>query len=242
MCMDLSKLKSVGLTENESRVYSVLLELGSKTAGMVSKKTSLHRRVVYDTMDRLIKKGLVGYMVENRTKVFSVSNPKRFLEIVKEKENEINDILPSMMEIFNSTKEKQEEETLFFKGEAGLKSVFEDQLSENKEILIIGASKVAYEGLEFYFHWFDKKRANAKIKTKIIFNKEVEGKHPKILFSEIKYLPEKYSSPVAVNIYGDKVAIILWNKENPFAVLIKQKEIADGYRKHFDMIWKVAKG
>jgi hypothetical protein len=100
---------------------------------------------------------------------------------------------------------------------------------------------MAYEGLKYYFHWFDKKRAAAKIKVKIIFNKDVDGKHPTIPFSEIRYLPEKYSSPVAVNIYGDKVAIILWNKENPFAILIKQKEIADGYRKHFELIWKSSK-
>ncbi len=238
--MDLSKLKSAGLTDNESKIYSSLLEMGPKPAGTISKITGLHRRVIYDTMDRLIKKGLIGYMVENGKKIFSASNPNRFLEIIKEKEDEINELLPSMVDVFNSVKEKQKEDTFFFKGKDGLKSVFEDQLSEGKEILIIGASRIAYESLEFYFHWFDKKRLAKKIKTKIIFNKEVENKHQKIPLSEIRYLPEKYSSPVAVNIYGDKVAIILWNKQNPLAILIKQKEIADGYRKHFGMIWKSA--
>jgi sugar-specific transcriptional regulator TrmB len=238
--IDLSKLKSAGLTDNEAKIYSALLEMGPRPAGTISRRTGLHRRVIYDSVDRLIKKGLIGYIVENGKKVFKASNPERFLEIVKEKENEINEIMPSMIDMFSSSKEKQREDTLFFKGKEGLKSVFEDQLSEKKEILIIGASKIAYEGLEFYFHWFDKKRAKEKVEVKIIFNKEAMGKHPKIPLSEIKYLPEKYSSPVAVNIYGDKVAIILWNKQNPFAILIKQKEIADGYRKHFEMMWKSA--
>ncbi len=239
--MDISKLKSAGLTDNEAKTYSALLEMGPRSAGTISRKTGLHRRVIYDTTDRLIRKGLLGYIIENGKKIFSASNPKRLLEIVTEKEQEINDILPSMISLFSSGKEKQREDTLFFRGKEGLKSIFEDQLSEGKEILIIGASSVAYDGLKYYFHWFDKKRVNAKIKTKIIFNKEVEGKHPSIPFSEIRYLPEKYSSPVAVNIYSDKVAIILWNKENPFAILIKQKEISDGYRKHFDLIWKSSK-
>jgi sugar-specific transcriptional regulator TrmB len=238
--IDISKLKSAGLTDNEAKIYSSLLEMGPRPAGTISRRTGLHRRVIYDATDRLIKKGLIGYVIENGKKIFKASNPNKFLEIIREKENEINDILPSMMDVFNSSKEKQREDTLFFRGKEGLKAVFEDQLSEKKEILIIGASSIAYEGLQFYFHWFDKKRASEKIKAKIIFNKEVEGKHPKIPLSEIRYLPEEYSSPVAVNIYGDKVAIILWNKQNPFAVLIKQKEIADGYRKHFEMIWKSA--
>lgn len=236
----IEQIKKAGLTENEARVYESLLEIGTISAGALSKKTGLHRRVVYDVTDRLIKKGLVGYIVENGTKIFSASNPKRFLEIIEEEKGQIVNALPEMMQIFNSVKEKKKEYTQFFKGKEGLKSIFEDQLADGEEILIIGASGIAYEGLQFYFHWFDKKRVVAKIKTKIMFNKEVEGKHPKIPLSEIRYLPEKYSSPVAVNIYGDKVAIILWNKENPFAILIKQKEIADGYRKHFEMMWKVS--
>jgi sugar-specific transcriptional regulator TrmB len=239
--MDISKLKATGLTDNEALIYATLLEIGPRPAGTIARKTGLHRRVVYDVTDRLIKKGLLGYIIENGKKMFSASNPNKFLEIERERENKIEQILPDMINLFNSTKEKHGGDTLFYKGKEGLKSIFEDQLSDKKEILIIGASEIAYESLEFYFHWFDKKRVKEKIKTKIIFNKDVEDKHPKIPLSEIRYLPEKYSSPLAINIYGDKIAIILWNKVNPFAIVIKQKEISEGYRKHFEMIWKSAK-
>ena len=96
----------------------------------------------------------------------------------------------------------------------------EDQLKQGtKEILILGASQLAYETLQFYFKWFDIKRKKKKIKAKIIFNKKTDKKIP---LSEIKYLPEKYSSPLAVNIYRDKVAIILWSQENPIAIVIKK--------------------
>ncbi|MEI7718483.1 MAG: helix-turn-helix domain-containing protein [archaeon] len=239
--METSKLKSLGLTDNEALIYSTLLEIGPKPAGTISRRTKLHRRVIYDTTERLIGKGLLGYIIENGKKIFSASNPNKFLEIEKERENKIEEILPEMLDLFNSTKEKHGGDTLFFKGKEGLKSVFEDQLADKKEILIIGASEMAYESLEFYFHWFDKRRVKEKIKTKIIFNKDVESKHPKIPLAEVRYLPEKYSSPLAINIYGEKIAIILWSKISPFAIVIKQKEIADGYRKHFDMIWKSAK-
>lgn len=146
-----------------------------------------------------------------------------------------------MLSFFNQQKEKEKDETFFFRGKEGLKSVFEDQLEEGKEILILGASPLAYEILDIYFHWFDKKRVKSRIKTRIIFNKEKQEKIKKIALSEVKYLSHEYSSPLAVNIYGNKVAIILWSKDNPFVILIKQKEISDGYRKYFELMWKIAK-
>lgn len=231
------QIKKAGLTDNESLVYQALLEMGPKNAGVIARRTGLHRRVIYDVTDRLIKKGLIGYIIENNKRLFQASNPKRFLEIIEEEKSSINSIMPNMLQLFNQKKDERDD-TLFFKGKSGLKSIFEDQLEDKKEILILGANNLAYEILDVYFHWFDKKRQENKIKTKIIFN---EKPTKKINLAEIKYLPEKYSSPLAINIYGDKVAIIHWNKERPFAILIKQKEIAKGYKNYFEMLWNIAK-
>ena len=176
-------------------------------------------------------------IIKNGVKLFQATSPKRIKEIIDEKEENIKQIMPAMLELFNKTKEK--EETNFYKGKNGLKTIMEDQIETGKEILIIGGNEIAYEILQFYFKWFDKRRKSSKIKSKIIFNKL--SKKIDIPFSEIKYLPEKYSSPLAVNIYGDKVAIILWSKNNPLAILIKNKEISEGYRKHFELMWKLSR-
>ncbi len=234
-------LKQAGLTENESSIYQALLEMGSRPAGTISRRTGLHRRVIYDALDRLIKKGLVGYIVENNRKIFHASNPNRLVEIVEEQKQTINNSLNDMMLLFSQTKEKQREDTMVFKGKAGLKSVFEDQIEQGKEIFIIGGSEVAYDLMEFYFNWFDKRRKSKKMPIKIIFNTPLTKRLPKIPLAEIKYLPEKYSSPLAINIYGDRVAIIFWNKEKPLAILIKQKEIAEGYKKHFELMWNASR-
>ena len=227
--MEIKVLQEAGLTKNEALVYRALLELGSSLAGQISRKTGLHRRTVYDITEMLIKKGLIGYILKNNRRLFEASSPERFLEILKEKETTINEFLPEMMNLYTKTQEKQE--TNFYKGRQGLKTVMEDQLKDGTdEILILGASQLAYDILQFYFKWFDIKRKKKKIKTKIIFNK-MKIK-PKIPLSEIKYLPQKYSSPLAVNIYRDKVAIILWSKENPIAIVIKNPEISQGYKKH----------
>lgn len=236
--MDLNnKLKAAGLTSNESKLYLALLELGPSNAGILSRKTGLHRRVVYDTTEMLIKKGMLGYILENGKRLFQASDPSRILDLIKEKEIEITEAMPDLMSLF--TKAKKSEGTFFYKGKNGLKSIFEDQIKEGKEISIIGASDLAYEVLQFYFKWFDKRRVENKIKTKIIFNRTKKSLN--IPMSEIRFLPEKYSSPLAINIYGTKVVIILWSKENPMAILIDNAEMAKGYRKQFEWMWKIAK-
>ncbi len=233
--MDLEIIKQTGLTHNEALIYKALLEIGPSLAGQISRKTGLHRRTVYDTAEMLIKKGVIGYILKNNRRLFMASSPEKFLDILKEKENLLKDVLPEMMNLYKSTQEK--EETNFYKGRQGLKTVLEDQLRDGtKEILILGASSKASEVLQFYFKWFQIKRKEKKIKTRIIFDK-TDKKH-KIPLSEIKYLPQKYSSPLAVNIYRDKVAIILWSKENPIAIVIKSKEISEGYKKYFELMWK----
>ena len=230
------KLREAGLTENESKVYMALLDNGPSHAGLISRKSGLHRRVIYDTLEMLIKKGLAGYILKNNVKLFQASNPERVMQLVKEKEASLQEIMPSLMEIYGKTKEK--EETNFYKGKNGLKTVFEDMISDGKEILVLGASPLAYEILGFYFEWFDKRRVEKKIKQRIIFNVKGDKKVP---YSEVRHLPEKYHSPLAVNVYGNKVAIILWSMSNPFAIVIKNDEIASGYRGYFELLWKMAK-
>ncbi len=229
-------LREMGLTEHETKVYLALLKNGSSLAGRISRITGIHRRNVYDITERLIKKGVVGYILKNNRRYFEAVNPEKFLDILKERENNIMENLPMLKEIYSGSKEKQE--TNFYKGTEGLKTVFQDQLEDNKgkEILILGASQSAFEILPFYFKWYDKDRVNRRIKVRMIASGKLKKK---ISLAETRYLPEKYSNPLAINIYKDKVAIILW-KKNPIVIVIKEKEIADSYRKYFEMMWKLS--
>ena len=227
-----------GLTNMEYKVYLTLLQQGSSLAGLITRKSGIHRRSVYDALERLIQKGLVGYMTKNNRKYFEAANPERLLDLFKEKEEVIEKSLPKLQKLYSQSLEKAE--TLFFKGKNGLKNVFEDQLQVGKEILIMGASTLAREILKFYITHFDKRRVAKKIPVKLLYSSS-ERKERKMKCAEIKYLPKEYVNPAAMNIYGNTVAIIHWSKENPFVILIRDKEIADGYKNYFSLLWKVGK-
>ena len=238
MQMEEKFLENAGLTGGEVKVYMALIELGQALAGKIAEKIGMHRRSVYDSLNRLIEKGLASYVIIKDRKYFEGANPDKLLGIIKEKERGISLILAELKERYK--KSKMKEEIIVFKGKEGLKTLFDDQIKTRKEILILGASTAADEMLKYYFLEYNKKRIKGKIKVKIVFSNRAKGKHEKVPLSEIKYLSDEYSGPAAINIYGDNVAIIHWS-EKPIGILIESEGIAASYRKYFDLIWRIAK-
>lgn len=238
--MDIKILEDAGLTNTEVRIYLMLLKSGSSLAGTITRETGIHRRSVYDAVERLIEKGLVSYILTNNRRYFSAEDPKRMLDMLKEKQDNVEMVLPELEAISKFAPESKE--TLFYKGKLALKSIFNDQISEGKEILVLGGSEKVNEIMGYYFMHYDKERKRKGIRVRIIF-KESARKDDyvrKIPLADIRFIPDKDSSPVAINIYSGKTAIILWTPD-PIGILIKEKEIAEGYRKYFEMLWNGAK-
>ena len=59
-------------------------------------------------------------------------------------------------------------------------------------------------------------------------------------FAEKRFLPAHISNPAVINIYGDRVVNVLWKGNYPICFVMANKDIADAYRKYFDMLWKVS--
>ena len=77
-----------------------------------------------------------------------------------------------------------------------------------------------------------------RIKTQLLLRKgrkEISGKD-----SEHRYLPGLSESPAVTNIYGDKIAIIVWTDE-PEAIVIENAAAAKAYKSYFDFMWKHSK-
>lgn len=234
--MDKNAIENAGLTRTEAKIYLALIDLGSAMSGAISRKTGIHRRSVYDAVERLIEKGLVSYIEQNNRKYFEPVSPQRLLNILTEKENGLKEILPELIKKYNAKQEKKE--TTFFRGKMGIKSVFEDQLKA-REILVLGATLNHEEIIKYYFPHFDRRRIEKKIRLKMLFYEGARNKIKKYTFCQTKFLPNEYESHTTIYMYNNKVAIILWS-ENPLAILISQKEIADGYIKYFNLLWKIA--
>ncbi|MBI3035109.1 hypothetical protein HYY71_02195 [Candidatus Woesearchaeota archaeon] len=237
--------RSLGLTENESKVYITLLDLGTAQAGHITEKSGIHRRNVYDAIARLMEKGLVSFVIVNNKKMFSPANPKRFIEIIDEKKFGLDslksDFSKIMPELELRARMQEKHDVRFFKGVEGLKTLFEDIIRTGEDYVGYGPGRQIEKILRHYFKHYVDKRVKSGIKLRLIYDDASRGIVKVNPLSHVRYIPNKFSSHAALRIYGDKTALLLLSEEEPLAIVIKNRAIADGYRKYFEVMWKAAK-
>jgi sugar-specific transcriptional regulator TrmB len=233
-------LQEIGLSQTESKVYLALLELGNGLAGAITKESGINRTNVYDALERLLDKGLVTYVITANRKVFEPVSPKKLQEILKEKENKLNLLIPELNSRFKENKQK--EKATLYKGSKGIKSIFESVLEEGKTLFAYGAESKFTELLPAYKNYWNKERIKNNIKVEILYNEKVKRlkKQESLKLMTMKFLPKKYDFPSTIMIYGDNVATIVWS-ESPFGFVVKSKEVTKSNMNFFKILWKTAK-
>src|SRR3989338_531328 len=110
-------LEEIGLSPNEAKIYETLLSIGLCSINKLAVESNVHRRNVYDSVDKLVKKGLATEEFVSGTRFVRAIDPSRLLDIVKEKEAKVNSILPSLQKKFFGKIAK--EEAVIYRGVEG---------------------------------------------------------------------------------------------------------------------------
>jgi len=237
-------LREIGLSPNEARVYEALLQIGESSVQAISLKSKVHRRNVYDSLNKLMEKGLVSEVFVKGEKNFKAINPRRLLELLKEKEERVNKLLPEMQLKYEAVEEK--EEAYLYRGIEGFKNYLQDILKTEETVYFIGAKAFWLdERLKHFLPRFQRERKKLGIKFMHLFDYEVKEQKPEILKlvgKPYKFLPKEYSSPTAVDIFGDYVVTFVGVKpgqlkEEPLMFVMKSKRLAEGYKKFFQFMW-----
>lgn len=245
--MNKETLISLGLSNREAETYFTLLHTEEALASEISEKTKESRTNTYDTLNALIKKGLVSYVVKNNKKYFLATDPKKLLdwleykkEIINKDEEKVKELIPELLKIRLPKEKKVIVEV--YEGKEGIRTMLNesiDSAKETGELLIFGAISGYLRELDPIYHErYFKERAKAKVKTRYIF---IEGEHPpKAPNAEYKFLPSHYKSFAATAIHGEEVSFWLLTKPETI-ILIKNKEFAETYKNNFEALWKIAK-
>ncbi len=77
------QLKDLGLTDNEVRIYLVLLKHGMMNPYKIADKTGLHRGYVYDALERMQEKGVVSSILKDGKKHYQATAPSSLIELLK---------------------------------------------------------------------------------------------------------------------------------------------------------------
>ncbi|MDP1694736.1 MAG: helix-turn-helix domain-containing protein [Candidatus Woesearchaeota archaeon] len=245
-------LQEIGLTKNEIKVYKALLNIGQTTTLQIIKNTGVNTSKVYESLERLLKKGLVSYIIVKNRKNWKAENPSRIKEFldeekekIQEKSKQANQVIANLIKTQN--KEKSEEVAYsIFEGIKGIKTAREkvlEVLKKGETFYLILASYPSDNNLEAYYLDFQKRRALKGINCKYILNEDFKNKEvrrEKFTHTEVRYVKPKILTPTWIEIFGDYVSIGILG-EHPSVFLIKNKGVVEGFLNYFDFLWKIAK-
>ncbi len=232
-------LTNIGLSPNEAKIYLALNALGSATAAKISEQSKVHRTNVYDALQKLTAKGLVSEIIKEGAKQYSITKPENLLELLKEKEKSIKELMP-LLKLREKIK-PQQNPAMIHKGSNSFITLFNGFLEHNKDIFVFGAPPP--QKVRGALNEFHEKRQKQKININVIynFNDRIRLDWTKSLkLCQVRYFPENIQAMQTTFICDEEVLLVVWIE--PVMVLqIKNKEIANAYKDYFKILWRDAK-
>lgn len=241
--MEKSVLEDLGLSSIEITTYTTLLELGSSHAGSILEKSGLQNSSMHRALNSLIEKGLINFILDGKRKVYQATDPEQFYHFIDEKRRKFSELLPEL-------KAKQQlatskENASVYKGKRGIIE------SYYRMINVPGVEYNTYGGGPpcadlMGVSWWEnlhKKRVDNNLPSRQVFDLSVKSQAEGIEsnpLTQTRYLSAEFAQFQEIVIVGDHIAINVFT-ENPYAIIIQDQMVADGYRQHFELLWSIAK-
>ena len=242
--------ESLGLSPNEGKIYETLLEIGESSISDIATRASIHRRNVYDAIERLIDKGLAFQIASPSENSYNAVDPDKLMELMREKEEALNMVLPEMKKKFGER--LAPEESYIYRGYEGQKNIWRDILRVGKDIHIIGAKAQWFDPkLDAPRDAFYRETIRKKMKLYLLLDAEIKTQWPGFTdaypgLMEFKYLPKEASTTSIIVIFGDYVVMysgvgIKKMSDQTTFFVVHSKDLAEGYRSWFKYMWTKSK-
>lgn len=239
-------LKACGLTQNESLVYLALLRIGKETSSKIVKEAGISGGKIYETLDKLIQKGLVKSVIENGVKHFISSEPEMLIEYIKDKEKELHkkeEQLEKILPQLKTLKEHQQklENVSYIKGFRGLKPIIYNPLAKASSIKIMGVTSKKDSKFNNFWKGWHEERVKLKKEALMIFsdkNTDYWKFYKKLKHTKVREI--LHFTPSAITIVDSNVFIHSYEEELTTIHIISDS-IATSFSEFFDDLWKTAK-
>jgi HTH-type transcriptional regulator, sugar sensing transcriptional regulator len=248
--MDDSALEQLGLTKGEVKVYRALIRLGEATIGPVGSESKVSKSKLYDILGRLAQKGLVSHVTRDGVQHFIANDPRVLLdylakqqEQLAETEKSVTEMLPRLIAERDAAQHPRLAE--IHEGFRGVRNIREElmlTLSVGKELLVLGAPKVANERWEGWFLDFHKRRIERKVAMRIIYNADAVAFgaiRSRMALTKVRYLPNNLVSPNWIDIFPEAVLFVMV-LETPLAFVVRNKALAESFRAYFELMWGIS--
>lgn len=245
-----SVLAKTGLPENAIRVYLACLQLGQATISEIARAAETKRPTTYLVMDDLLMRGYASSVRKGSKKYYYAEHPSRILQLLKFKVREVERLLPELEAIYNEPKHKPK--IKIYEGKESVKGIYDElyaHLGKKEEALFFTSvgdlQKYFPEAITYYVNHLQKQKnycireLNLGDEQGIMYAKKIKptlGKNHKIRLLD----PSLKFGNTDNLIFGNKL-VIFSIRQDIFAIVIENKDIAETYRALFNGAWETGK-
>lgn len=234
--------KDIGFSENETRVYLALLDLGQTTIGPISAKSHVQPTNAYMAIESLIDRGLLSFVHVSNAKYFKTNNPEQVMRIVREQQEKAKAILPLLLQKQKDSPFHQEAEV--YDGKEALHALYHSIINSTgpedfyysfalkKEYFLSDSAKLFYR--QKHLLMIDKGLKD----DRMIVHSDVKAEFEKT-FGDIPEMRVCYVDvdlPLGLTITKDRVINTVW-QDRPLAVEIRSLSLVDQYKRFFLQVW-----
>ena len=236
------ELQVLGLTRNEAEVYEALVKSGLTKAGHLIARLEVHRNIVYEALDSLIRKGFVTKISKRGVWWFQITEPDSILTMLKRREQ----IAEGVIKEIKQARQQIEQQITVYEGIDSYRAYWISSLERFPEGTVdycLGVPRNAkWESLmgESALKEYREVRRRKNIIWKTILFK-VEDVHKEHLegfpdTTEYRYWQKDFDPIGNFNVIHDTV-ILQAMTDNPRIIEIRDKDMVTVFKNYFDAIW-----
>ena len=237
-------IEQLGYTANEAKVYICALGLGECHVSDIAAKLKMPLSSVQVIVDKLHKNGLLNFYVRNRYKYWVAEHPEKLLTQLRQREETVLAALPALTALRKKSGKSQKPAIKIFTGRDDIQSIFNDIIESKQHISAIIPEDSFIELLEgtTIFEDFTSARIRGNLRIRVLAPDTPKGRKLAEAggkeLREMRFLPAHVDIETANFIYANKVAHIMFNQDQPTAVLIEDPGICATETSLFEELWE----
>jgi sugar-specific transcriptional regulator TrmB len=244
-------LRRLEFSEQEAKIYLILLKAGSLTVAEIARKAGINRTAAYGHIYSLLEKGVFSQTKGSSSKI-QANPPAQLNHLVDQKiefanvlKEDLSPIITMLNASYMQSKPHAQSETRYYKGKMGVKSIYEESLKATKirsYFNPIDIVKTFPENVALFHETISK---NTKLKVfeiaedsaytreQITLAKITKRHYWKLLPKDIKLTSND------ILIYNGKVAIInIGDQNNITGVVLENIDYYNNSVQLFDLLWR----
>ena len=239
------EFNALGFNEKTTKVYTTLLQINSGSASEIAKLTGLQRTTVYNILDSLCAKQLIGITFKEKSRIYHAKPPEQLIQYFQNLSTSATAMLPILQVL--TQQQTSHPKIRYYTGIEGLRSVNDDYLKvKSKEYFYIGSmadieARLGKDYLKNYVNirirrkiWSNALRISGGEIDEESYTSSVEN------FRRVKILPISTKSNVgSITLYDGKISYISTAGEN-FALTIESRELYNLLKLVWDCLWQAA--